>query len=327
MENTLISIIVPVYRVELYLDECISSLVDQTYRNLEIILVDDGSPDNCPAMCDAWAERDSRIKVIHKKNGGVSEARNAGLSSSTGEWLVFIDSDDVVSKYLVEALYKEHTGSGCLVVTDFIRFEGKIPPDDTKPSSVQSIESKALVQARGGYYVWGALYNRSLINHLALRFDESLSNLEDVMWNGIYLRYVNSVRCIKTPLYYYRVNPASITSSCIDRKWQVSSWISVRTAFLNWFSNKTLSAQQKDEVLKMYRHCQNNIHAECLTGKITYRQFRQLERTETERDKSGKDLLPFAERIIKKGFPWLYFEIYLLLLRLKRTITGRKRML
>lgn len=77
--NWLVSIIVPIYKVEPYLDQCVQSIVDQTYANLEIILVDDGSPDNCPAMCDAWAEKDSRIRVIHKANGGVSSARNAGL--------------------------------------------------------------------------------------------------------------------------------------------------------------------------------------------------------------------------------------------------------
>lgn len=79
VQRTLVSVIVPVYKVEKYLDKCVESIVEQTYKNLEIILVDDGSPDNCPSMCDDWAARDSRIKVIHKANGGLSSARNAGL--------------------------------------------------------------------------------------------------------------------------------------------------------------------------------------------------------------------------------------------------------
>ena len=82
--NQLISVIVPVYKVEPYLDRCVQSIVNQTYKNLEIILVDDGSPDHCPAMCDAWAEKDSRIRVIHKENGGVSTARNAGINIAKG---------------------------------------------------------------------------------------------------------------------------------------------------------------------------------------------------------------------------------------------------
>ena len=82
-----ISVIVPVYKVEKYLDRCIESIVNQTYPDLELILVDDGSPDNCPALCDAWAERDERIRVIHKKNGGVSSARNCGLETVTGDYI------------------------------------------------------------------------------------------------------------------------------------------------------------------------------------------------------------------------------------------------
>ena len=107
MENLpLISVIVPVYKVEAYLDKCISSIVGQTYRNLEIILVDDGSPDNCGAICDAWAEQDSRIKVIHKENGGLSDARNAGMSAATGELLGFVDSDDHISPEMYQLLYE-----------------------------------------------------------------------------------------------------------------------------------------------------------------------------------------------------------------------------
>ena len=100
----LISIIVPIYKVEEYLDECVHSLVNQTYRNLEIILVDDGSPDNCPAMCDEWALKDSRIRVIHKTNGGLSDARNAALEIAKGEYLCFVDSDDFVSEDMCEVM-------------------------------------------------------------------------------------------------------------------------------------------------------------------------------------------------------------------------------
>ena len=92
--EALISVIIPVYKVEEYLDNCLSSVVEQTYKHLEIILVDDGSPDKCPIMCDQWASKDKRIKVIHKSNGGLSDARNAGLDVATGEYISFVDSDD-----------------------------------------------------------------------------------------------------------------------------------------------------------------------------------------------------------------------------------------
>lgn len=101
-----ISVIVPVYKVEPFLDRCVQSIVDQTYRNLEIILVDDGSPDNCPAMCDNWALKDSRIKVIHKTNGGLSDARNAGMQVATGELMGFVDSDDWIASDMYQRLYE-----------------------------------------------------------------------------------------------------------------------------------------------------------------------------------------------------------------------------
>ena len=101
----LISVIIPIYKVEKFLDKCIESVVNQTYKNLEIILVDDGSPDNCPKMCDDWAKKDSRIKVVHKVNGGLSDARNVGLNMSTGDYIMFVDSDDWLELSMIDELY------------------------------------------------------------------------------------------------------------------------------------------------------------------------------------------------------------------------------
>lgn len=111
-DEPLISIIVPVYNVEKYLYKCVDSIISQTYKNIEIILVDDGSPDRCGDICDRYAETDSRVKVIHKKNGGLSDARNVGIDIAKGEFISFIDSDDFVSKYFIEILHR------CLVEND-----------------------------------------------------------------------------------------------------------------------------------------------------------------------------------------------------------------
>lgn len=102
----LISIVIPVYKVELYLEKCIESIINQTYKNLEIIIVDDGSPDNCPQICDEYSKKDKRIKVIHKENGGLSDARNAGIDIATGKYIAFVDSDDYVSDDYVEYMYR-----------------------------------------------------------------------------------------------------------------------------------------------------------------------------------------------------------------------------
>lgn len=104
-EHSLISVIVPIYKVQDYLDECIESIINQTYSNIEVILVDDGSPDRCPQMCDEWAKRDSRIRVVHKKNGGLSSARNAGIDVAKGEYISFVDSDDFICKDALQNLY------------------------------------------------------------------------------------------------------------------------------------------------------------------------------------------------------------------------------
>lgn len=106
-KQPLISVIVPVYKVEQYLDRCVKSIVYQTWNNLEIILVDDGSPDGCPQMCDEWARRDARIRVIHKENGGLSDARNAGMAAATGEYIAFVDSDDWIEPDMYRLLYEQ----------------------------------------------------------------------------------------------------------------------------------------------------------------------------------------------------------------------------
>lgn len=103
--NELISVIVPVYNVEKYSERCIESIINQTYKNLEIILVDDGSPDTCPMICDEYAKKDDRIVVIHKENGGLSDARNAGIEIAKGEYFAFIDSDDYISEEFLSKLY------------------------------------------------------------------------------------------------------------------------------------------------------------------------------------------------------------------------------
>ncbi len=106
MIGPLISVIVPIYKVEDYLDRCVDSIVNQTYKNLEIILVDDGSPDKCPEMCDEWAKKDNRIVVIHKENGGQAEARNFGIEKATGEYIGFVDSDDLISPIMFSSMIR-----------------------------------------------------------------------------------------------------------------------------------------------------------------------------------------------------------------------------
>lgn len=124
-----ISVIIPIYKVEPYLDACIDSVVKQTYTDMEIILVDDGSPDNCPAMCDAWAKRDSRIRVLHRPNGGLSAARNSGLDIATGDFIAFADSDDRLEPDILEkALARQQRDGADLVIFNYVCTNEKNEP-------------------------------------------------------------------------------------------------------------------------------------------------------------------------------------------------------
>ena len=137
----LISIIVPVYNVEKYLNRCIESIVAQTYTNLEIILVNDGSPDNSAQICESWREKDNRITILHKENGGLSDARNKGLEVANGEYVSFIDSDDFVHSLYIEALYTMCKNTNTkIAVCNFRRFE----KDDIKENDRLKIDIKVI---------------------------------------------------------------------------------------------------------------------------------------------------------------------------------------
>lgn len=168
----LISVIVPVYNVEAYLDKCISSIVNQTYRNLEIILVDDGSPDNCPAMCDAWKEKDSRIVVLHKENGGLSDARNAGMGAAHGEFISFIDGDDWIEPRFFEILQHELEAQNADVAAVQYRFcwEGDACERQNAYEHVtvydRQTAMRLLIQNQIKQVVWNKLYRSAQIRDI-----------------------------------------------------------------------------------------------------------------------------------------------------------------
>ena len=168
----LISVIVPVYKVDQYLNRCVESIVNQTYKNLEIILVDDGSPDDCPTICDTWAKKNSRIKVIHKTNGGLSDARNAGLETATGQYIAFVDSDDWIQKTFIDYLYRAITNTGADLSACDVRFvpDGEEVSDSTEPfGTVQTcLPEEAIGELLKGCSfratVWNKLYKAELLS-------------------------------------------------------------------------------------------------------------------------------------------------------------------
>lgn len=173
MDET-ISVIIPVYKVEDYLKKCLDSIIAQSYSNLEIILVDDGSPDNCPAICDEYSKLDKRVKVIHKKNAGLSSARNAGIDIATGKYVVFIDGDDYIHKQMFEILHinmKENNAD--ISICNFTKVVNLDYEDSPVTSNSISVFSGA--EAMGNLYgecylptvvAWNKLYKRSVFNDL-----------------------------------------------------------------------------------------------------------------------------------------------------------------
>lgn len=202
MKDILISVIVPVYKAEEKLDRCVESIVGQTYRNLEIILVDDGSPDSSPELCDEWATKDSRIKVVHKKNGGASSARNAGISAATGEYITFVDSDDWIepdmySSLLEDALHFNADKAICGFCTSNSR-----PAEQSEDVKVlDRVQSRALSVLGGNDEVWRALYSASLISDV--HFDESFTVAEDTLFNYEISRRTDRQTVSSRKLYHY----------------------------------------------------------------------------------------------------------------------------
>lgn len=207
-----ISIVVPIYKVEAFLDRCVASLVNQTYQNLEIILVDDGSPDRCGQICDEWAKKDARIRVIHKENGGLSDARNAGIGIATGKYIAFIDSDDWVSKLYIEKLYQiMQLENGDIAECEIVRTAGEEPVIEKKEAHRCYTPVNALEELiRDGVfhqYVWNKLYRRSVLE--GILFEKGKTN-EDEFWTYQVFGRAKKIVKLDIPLYYYYQRPDSI---------------------------------------------------------------------------------------------------------------------
>lgn len=221
MKTPLISVIVPIYKVEQYLDECVQSIRNQTYTNLEIILVDDGSPDNCPEMCDNYARQDSRIKVIHKKNGGLCSARNAAISIAKGDYIGFVDGDDYISDTMYEELLKacEEHGAG-IAYSNFMSVDNnrvKLHHCDDWYFGFSELLSSELFMYRvlkNDIFcsVWNKLFRADMISTLIFRSknEESLFCFEAAL--RMTKQQINAIS-VPSYLYFYRFNPLSLTNN------------------------------------------------------------------------------------------------------------------
>lgn len=217
--HDLISVIVPVYRVEKYLDKCIASIVSQTYRRLEIILVDDGSPDGCGTICNRWAEEDSRIKVIHKTNGGLSDARNAGLDLATGEFISFVDGDDYIHPNMLRKLWqtiKEYEAD--LAICGFYHVDETGNQLEIKGIELENgiIDKKDALNGiinnnrRFNCAVWNKLYRNRLFKNLEFSFGKVYEDRMIMPW---IVERSSRIAVTTDVLYYYVHTDNSISRS------------------------------------------------------------------------------------------------------------------
>ena len=216
MMNEKISIIVPVYNTEAYLNKCVDSLLCQTYENLQIVLVNDGSKDASPEICDGYARQDKRVTVVHKANGGLSSARNAGLAVAQGQYIGFVDSDDHVSPEMYEKLYMAIVNTGCDVAN--VMYERIDENGVTSPSAVPHKEDKIieaqdfvreLMMHTGDVSVCTKLFKRELFE--SVKFGEGKLN-EDLLFMLDAFSHIKKVAFVGHVGYYYFIRSGSISS-------------------------------------------------------------------------------------------------------------------
>ena len=227
-----ISIIVPVYKVEKYLDQCVSSLREQTIQDIEIILVDDGSPDSCPALCNAYAEQDSRIKVIHKENGGVCSARNAGLDAASGDYIAFVDSDDYIDNCMYEKMLEKAVQNNCdVVMCDCLKefadhsklYTHEIRSGFYDRRHLEQEYFPHLLMMENVEYPptisnWLLMFRRELV--ASVRYLTGVRYSEDLLFGAQLMYQAGSFFYMKGEAYYhYRMNPQSATHKFVSDKW------------------------------------------------------------------------------------------------------------
>ena len=245
MQNPIISIIVPVYKVEQYLSRCVESILNQTFLDWELILVDDGSPDKCGDICDYYASKDSRVKVIHKENGGLSDARNAGIDIARGNYLAFVDSDDIIHPQMYELLYNslKKTNSD-ISECGYMRFEGQVNFDELGDKSEEFVCSgmealELLIQeSKFKIPVWNKLYKRELFSDI--RFPKGKIH-EDQFTTYKVFYLAKKLSHINIPMYFYFINTGGIMKNLnIEQRFHFIEALKERTEFFKHIDSENL---------------------------------------------------------------------------------------
>jgi len=256
-----VSIIVPLYNAEKTLGRCVNSILNQTYRDFELLLLDDGSTDASGDICDAYAEMDMRVRVLHKENSGVSDTRNHGIALAKGEYLQFVDSDDWITPEATGAFVRAAAEHGCdMVIADFYRVIGE------RVSQKGNIEEERVMDRAGYaadmmrkpadfYYgvLWNKLYKRAIVEAYQLRMDSSISWCEDFMFNLEYIRHVSRVYALRVPVYYYVKTKGSLVSQGISMKKTIQMKRTVFACYNDFYRDVFDEADYEKKKAQIYR--------------------------------------------------------------------------
>ena len=234
----MISVVVPVYNVASYLPQCLDSLLSQTYKDLEIIIVNDGSTDDSPQICDSYATKDRRVKVVHKTNGGLSDARNVGVTQATGDRIYFADSDDWVDKNAILKLYEFAIANDCDIVQgnmyyaypDYLLYRN-VSLQEHKKMVLKREEAmrELIINDRIKNFAWGKLYKTCLVRNLEFPIGKFF---EDSFWQHLVIDRIERYGIIDEPLYYYRQRSDSISGDKLNKTEDLLEGYRYRLAFV-----------------------------------------------------------------------------------------------
>lgn len=284
-----ITVVVPVYKVEEYLDRCISSIINQTFKDFELILVDDGSPDNCPQMCEEWKKKDDRVLVIHQENQGLSAARNSGIKIAKGEYLTFVDSDDWISATMLEDLYRlsikykadisvcNFVRTDCQLKIEKNNIEEKIYNQEEFMKVILKVNSNRTI-----HYAWAKLYHREVID--VDHYPVGMLN-EDV--EGMFKAVMRSKTIVETNKigYFYFENSESIT-----RKKFGENFLSLNDV---WNRIENISKKEAPKYLRYVQYNAKRIDFTILCDSILY--------GDKETDRLFNDKISLIRKRLKKN--------------------------
>ena len=278
-EKALISLIIPVYKVEKYLEKCIQSVINQTYENLQIILVDDGSPDNCGKICDEYAKKDHRIEVIHKSNGGLSDARNKGLEIAKGEYIGFVDSDDYIEADMYEVLYNllKQYNADVSICNFYTVSQGKISIKnaDNGINEYNRIEilKEILLDKNIQSYAWNKLYKKELFDEIKYPIGKKY---EDIGTTFYLLEKCNKIVVTGKSEYYYINRQDSIVNNVTEST--ITDYIELIMQRYDYIEEniKELSSYNKDYLKRILKTAEKDINSWNEVGDYTKKKYEEL---------------------------------------------------